>query len=93
METLHYLLMRAHSLLNRRILDEAAGLGLSPGQPKVLEYLLILVCYSYLHYNLLLICYCSGVSGTGASRSPSRSSCQHPGTGCNCLPVWLTAAH
>ena len=39
METLHYLLMRAHSLLNRRILDEAAGLGLSPGQPKVLEYL------------------------------------------------------
>ena len=37
METLHYLLMRAHSLLNRRILDEAAGLGLSPGQPKHLR--------------------------------------------------------
>ena len=39
METLHYLLMRAHSLLNRRILEEAAGLGLFPGQPKILEYL------------------------------------------------------
>ena len=39
MTSLHYLLMRSHSLLNRRILDEAAELGLSPGQPKVLEYL------------------------------------------------------
>ena len=39
MISLHYLLMRSHSLLNRRILEEAAELGLSPGQPKVLEYL------------------------------------------------------
>lgn len=39
MTSLHYLLMRSHSLLNRRILEEAAELGLSPGQPKVLEYL------------------------------------------------------
>lgn len=40
METLHYLLMKAHSTLNRRIMAGAAALGLSPGQPKVLEYLL-----------------------------------------------------
>lgn len=39
MESLHYLLMRAHSMLNRRILEGAAELGLSPGQPKILEYL------------------------------------------------------
>ena len=39
MTSLHYLLMRSHSLLNRRILEEAAELGLSSGQPKVLEYL------------------------------------------------------
>lgn len=39
MTSLRYLLMRSHSLLNRRILEEAAELGLSPGQPKVLEYL------------------------------------------------------
>ena len=40
METLHYLLMKAHVNLNRWILNEAAELGLSPGQPKVLEYLM-----------------------------------------------------
>ena len=40
MESLHYLLMRAHVHVNRWILDEAAELGLSPGQPKVLEFLL-----------------------------------------------------
>ena len=40
MDTLHYLLMRAHTNLNRWILNEAAALGLSPGQPKVLEFLL-----------------------------------------------------
>ena len=40
METLHYLLMKAHSTLNRRIMAGAAAFGLSPGQPKVLEYLL-----------------------------------------------------
>lgn len=40
MEPLHYLLMKAHSHVNRRILAEAAGMGLSPGQPKILECLM-----------------------------------------------------
>ena len=39
MEPLHYLLMKAHTQLNRRIMADAAALGLSPGQPKVLECL------------------------------------------------------
>ena len=39
MESLHYLLMKAHTMLNRRIVSGAADIGLSPGQPKVLEYL------------------------------------------------------
>lgn len=39
MEPLHYLLMKANAQLNRRIMAEAAALGLSPGQPKVLECL------------------------------------------------------
>lgn len=39
MEPLHYLLMKAHTQLNRRIMGEAANLGLSSGQPKVLECL------------------------------------------------------
>lgn len=39
MESLHYLLMKAHSNINRYILNEASALGLSPGQPKVLECL------------------------------------------------------
>lgn len=40
MESLHYLLMKSHSILNRRIINEASELGLSAGQPKILEYLL-----------------------------------------------------
>lgn len=40
MESLHYLLMKAHTRMHRGIMNRAAGLGLSPGQPKVLEYLL-----------------------------------------------------
>ncbi|HJA92052.1 MAG TPA: MarR family transcriptional regulator [Candidatus Eisenbergiella merdipullorum] len=40
MESLHYLLMKAHTRMNRSIMGGAAGLGLSSGQPKVLEYLL-----------------------------------------------------
>ena len=40
MEPLHYLLMRTHTNVNRGIMSEAAKLGLSPGQPKVLEYLM-----------------------------------------------------
>ena len=39
MEPLHYLLMRAHSAVNREILDGAAKLRLTPGQPKILEFL------------------------------------------------------
>lgn len=40
MEQLHYLLMKTHTNLNRRIMSRAAALGLSSGQPKVLECLL-----------------------------------------------------
>ena len=39
MESLHYLLMKTHTILNREILAGAAELGLSSGQPKVLEFL------------------------------------------------------
>lgn len=39
MESLHYLLMKSHTLLNRQITAGASRLGYSPGQPKVLEYL------------------------------------------------------
>jgi DNA-binding MarR family transcriptional regulator len=39
MESLHYLLMKAHTMLNRKIISGAADIGLSPGQPKILEYL------------------------------------------------------
>ena len=40
MEPLYYLLMKTHTNLNRWILSEAAALGLSPGQPKILECLM-----------------------------------------------------
>ena len=40
MESLHYLLMKAHALLSRKIVAGAAELGLTSGQPKVLDYLL-----------------------------------------------------
>ncbi len=40
MESLHYLLMKAHTMLNKEIVERASGEGLSPGQPKILEYLL-----------------------------------------------------
>lgn len=33
------MLMKSHTLLNRKILSQAMKLGYSPGQPKVLEYL------------------------------------------------------
>ena len=39
MEGLHYLLMKTQAQLNRSIMAKAGGLGLSPGQPKVLECL------------------------------------------------------
>lgn len=40
MESLHYLLMRAHNAVNREVLAGAAKLGLTPGQPKILEFLM-----------------------------------------------------
>ena len=40
METLHYLLMKTHAMLQRNIITQAAKIGLSSGQPKVLDYLL-----------------------------------------------------
>ena len=32
--------MKTHTVLQRRIVSRAAGLGLTPGQPKILDYLL-----------------------------------------------------
>ena len=40
MESLHYLLMKAQTRMHRRICAQAAELGLTSGQPKILEYLL-----------------------------------------------------
>ena len=40
MEPLHYLLMRAHGAVKRAVLAESAKLGLTPGQPKILEFLM-----------------------------------------------------
>ena len=40
MESLHYLLMKSHALVSRRVLAQAAQMGLTPGQPKVLDFLL-----------------------------------------------------
>lgn len=40
MESLHYLLMKTHTILQRKIFSEASGIGLTSGQPKILDYLL-----------------------------------------------------
>ena len=40
MESLHYLLMKSNALFSRKVLSKAAKLGLTPGQPKILEFLL-----------------------------------------------------
>ena len=40
MESLHYMLMRAHGAVKRAVLAEGAKLGLTPGQPKILEFLM-----------------------------------------------------
>lgn len=40
MESLHYLLMKTHSMFSRRVLNEVNKIGLTRGQPKVLDYLL-----------------------------------------------------
>ena len=43
---LHQLLLRAQAAMNREIMAQAAALGLSPGQPKVLRCLDALGPYS-----------------------------------------------
>ena len=40
MEGLHYLLMKSHALFSRRVLAEISKIGLSSGQPKILDFLL-----------------------------------------------------
>lgn len=40
MESVHYLLMKAHTRLNQTILSQASEIGLTAGQPKILEYLM-----------------------------------------------------
>lgn len=40
MEPLHYLLMKTHGAVKRAMLAEGAKLGLTPGQPKILEFLM-----------------------------------------------------
>lgn len=40
MEGLHYLLMKSHALFSRRVLSEISKIGLSSGQPKILDFLL-----------------------------------------------------
>lgn len=39
MESFHHLLMKTYLRLNRKVQMQAAKLGLSPGQPKILEFL------------------------------------------------------
>lgn len=39
MESFHYLLMRTYLRMNRKVQGQASRLGLSPGQPKILEFL------------------------------------------------------
>ncbi|MCI6959818.1 MAG: MarR family transcriptional regulator [Oscillospiraceae bacterium] len=40
MESLHYLLMRCYAGVSRRVMARAGEMGLSAGQPKVLDFLL-----------------------------------------------------
>lgn len=40
MERLHYLLMKSHAMLSKRVLSEASQIRLTSGQPKILDYLL-----------------------------------------------------
>ena len=39
MESIHHLLMKSHTKLNRKVMNRAAQLGLTSGKPKILEYL------------------------------------------------------
>ncbi|MBU3161852.1 MarR family transcriptional regulator [Clostridium frigoris] len=38
-QELHYIVRLCHTLCNKRILQQTSTLGLSPGQPKILEFL------------------------------------------------------
>ena len=40
MENLHYLLMKSHAMFSRRVLAEVSKIGLTSGQPKILDFLL-----------------------------------------------------
>ena len=40
MESLHYILMKSHAMLSKKVLSESGKLGLTSGQPKVLDFLL-----------------------------------------------------
>ena len=41
MEGLHYLLMKSQALFSRRVLSEISKIGLSSGQPKILDFFLL----------------------------------------------------
>ncbi len=40
MESLHYLLMKSQALFSKKVLHETSKLGLTSGQPKILDFLL-----------------------------------------------------
>ncbi len=40
MESLHYLLMKTQSMFSRSVMGEAGKIGLTSGQPKILDFLL-----------------------------------------------------
>ncbi len=40
MEHLHYLLMKSQAMFSRKVLSEIGKIGLTPGQPKILDFLL-----------------------------------------------------
>lgn len=44
MKTFHHLLMKSHTVLNKKIMSVAQKHGLTIGQPKILEYLLEVRC-------------------------------------------------
>ena len=76
----------AHHLgRNHRIVRNLVNLeGLTV--PKVLEYLLILICYRNFHSDILLICFHSGGRGIGVFRSSGRSTGLHWGRSGSFLP-------
>jgi DNA-binding MarR family transcriptional regulator len=39
-ESLHYLLMKTHAMFSRKILSQVGKIGLTSGQPKILDFLL-----------------------------------------------------